>query len=94
MKLLARAYPILVFAATGPLVACGDPGIFDRIGPRSETAASAAWPRLAETPPAPPLGVFTEEAPDPAIGDALQIEAAAEAEAADRRRRAVSGPVE
>lgn len=94
MKLAKCAYPIAAVAATGLLVACADREVFDRVGPRSDVAADAAWPRLADTPTPPPLGVYTEDAPDPAIGDQMQIEAAVDAERAERRRAAVEGPVE
>lgn len=75
--------------------ACGDPEIFDRVAaPESAAVASAPYPKLADTPVAPPVGVYTEAAPDPANGDAALIELAAEAETGERRRKAVEGPVE
>ena len=77
------------------LSACGDPEIFDRVAaPESPDVASAPYPRLADTPPAPPLGVHTAATPDPANGDAVLIDLAAEAETSERRRKAVEGPVE
>lgn len=80
--------------ATGPLVACGDPGIFDRVAPKVRAEVRAAdWPRLADTPPAPPAGVYSAATPDPAIGEATRIDLAIAAETAERRREAVSGPV-
>lgn len=75
--------------------ACGDPEIFDRVAaPEGADVASAPYPKLADTPPAAPAGVYTAAAPDPAKGDAALIELAAEAETSDRRRKAVEGPVE
>lgn len=88
-------YAIIAVAATGLLVACGDRAIFDRVAPeRSAAAATADWPRLADVPAAPPDGVFTPGSPDPAKGEAVQIDLAVAAENAERRRQAVSGPVE
>ena len=95
MILRRGAYSLFALLATGLLVACGDPDIFDRVSPeRSEAAKSAEWPKLADTPPAPPLGVYTEAAPDPAVGEAVQIDLAVSAENAEARRAAVAGPVE
>jgi len=75
--------------------ACGDPEIFDRVAtPESPDVAAAPFPKLADTPAAPPTGVFTAATPDPANGDAALIELATEAETSERRRKAVEGPVE
>lgn len=75
--------------------ACGDPEIFDRVAaPESATVAGAPYPKLADTPPTPPAGVYTAAAPDPANGDAALIELAAEGESSETRRKAVEGPVE
>ncbi len=75
--------------------ACGDPEIFDRVAaPESSAVAAAPYPRLADTPPAPPVGVYNTASPDPARGDAVLIDLAAEAESSERRREAVEGPVE
>ncbi len=75
--------------------ACGDPGIFDRVAaPESASVADATYPKLADTPAAPPLGVYTAAAPDPANGDTALIELASEAESQEARRKAVEGPVE
>lgn len=91
------AYPRLLTIALLPLAlaACGDPGIFARVdAPESADVAAAPWPRLADTPPAPPQGVYDETAPDPAIGAATRAELAARAESMRTRRRKLSGPVE
>lgn len=75
--------------------ACGDPEIFDRVAaPESAGVAAAPYPKLADTPPAPPVGVYTAAAPNPANGDATLIELAAEAQTQETRRKAVEGPVE
>ncbi|MEL7466760.1 MAG: hypothetical protein AAFN79_21985 [Pseudomonadota bacterium] len=88
-------YNLLALLATGLLVACADTEIFDRVAPeRSETALASDWPKLADTPDTPPQGVYTERAPDPAIGEAVQIDLSVAAESAETRRRAVAGPVE
>lgn len=88
------AYLLLALMATGPLVACGDPDIFARVAPpATDEKRAAVWPKLAEIPPAPPKGVFTAAAPDPATGDAIQIDLAVAAEEAASRNVALSGPV-
>ena len=75
--------------------ACGDPEIFDRVtAPESPGVAAAPYPKLAETPSAPPAGVYTAASPDPAQGDAILIDLATEAETSEIRRKAVEGPVE
>ena len=75
--------------------ACGDPEIFDRVAaPESPDVAEAPYPKLADTPPSPPQGVYTAAAPDPANGDATLIELATEASAAESRRNQLAGPVE
>ena len=96
MLMLQRSmYNLLALLATGLLVACGDPDIFDRVAPeRSDKAVAADWPKLADTPETPPAGVYTEAAPDPATGEAVQIDLSVAAESAERRRQEVSGPVE
>ena len=95
LMLQRNIYGMILLLATGPLVACGDPEIFDRVAAdRSEVAANSAWPKLADTPATPPVGVYTEAAPDPATGEAVQIDLAVAAENAEIRRKAVSGPVE
>lgn len=89
------AYLIVALVATAPLVACDDARIFDRVDPGAGgDARKADWPLLADTPATPPQGVFTEAAPDPATGEAMQIELTLAAERAERRRRAIAGPVE
>lgn len=91
------AYRAFILVASGLLVAavagCAGTGpeIFDRLPP--SRAVAAEWPDLADTPPAPPPGTFTASVPDPARGEALRVDLAVELEAAERRRRAVSGPV-
>ena len=88
-------YAMIPLLATGLLVACGDPDIFDRVAPeRSDAATTTEWPKLADTPVTPPAGIYTEAAPDPAAGEAVQIDLAVAAENAETRRKAVSGPVE
>ena len=75
--------------------ACGDPEIFDRVAaPESPEVASAPYPKLADTPSAPPVGGYTSATPDPANGDTALIELATEVETSERRRKAVEGPVE
>ena len=89
------AYLIAAALTSAPLVACSDADIFDRVaGPQSDNVAAADWPRLESVPAAPPLGIYTDATPDPALGDAAQIELTVAAETAETRRKAVEGPVE
>ncbi|MEM8752572.1 MAG: hypothetical protein AAGF90_06320 [Pseudomonadota bacterium] len=95
MRIFRCGYPIVTCIAIAPLVACADVAVFDVVGPaENPETASAPWPKLADVPPAPPQGVFTPGTPDPAAGEAVQIELAAEAENAEARRKAVEGPVQ
>ena len=87
-------YSLVACLATVILAACADRAVFDQVGPRSDETAAAEWPRLADTPPTPPQGVYTTSAPDPATGETVQIDLAVAAETAERRRKAVEGPVE
>ncbi len=75
--------------------ACGDPEIFDRVAaPESARVAEAPYPKLADTPPAAPVGVHTAATPDPANGDAALIELSSDAAAAEARKSRIEGPVE
>lgn len=87
------AYLSFALLASAPLVACvGDgPEIFDRM-PLNRMSGEN-WPHLADIPPTPPQGVYNAGAPNPSKGEAVQIELAIAAEAAERRRVAISGPV-
>ena len=87
----ARLVAVFGFLA---LSACGDPDIFARVAPpEGEGVAAAPYPRLADAPATPPLGVHTKAAPDPANGDAVLIELSAEAETQEIRRKKIEGPV-
>ncbi|QIE56853.1 hypothetical protein G5B40_16265 [Pikeienuella piscinae] len=101
-RLKRGAYPTFALVASGLLVASlgacvgSGPEIFRKV-PVSATVtdeSNADWPRLADIPPAPPPGVHTDATPDPALGDAAQIDAAVSAEAAETRRAALAGPIE
>ncbi len=91
------AYRGIASLASGLLVASlagcvgTGPEIFDRMPP--SRAAATDWPHLADTPTPPPAGVYTEAAPDPARGEAVRVDLAIAAEAAERKRQKVSGPV-
>ncbi len=101
---LARAALALTLAAA--LAACGTARLFTGTEmPESPGVAEAPWPRLVDTPEAPPPGTWTEDVPDPAVGVATVVEltevalsGAARAETlappvlteADRRRLATS----
>lgn len=94
LKSRRATYLIFALLATGPLVGCGDPGIFDRVETTGEAPANADWPRLADTPTPPPAGVYDDAGPDPAAGAAVRETLAASAETAASRSERLAGPVE
>ena len=68
------------------LAGCGGDGLFRTYDlPESPDVATAPWPRLVDTPPAPPTG--SPAAPDPAEGRAVAAELETEARALEEARR-------
>jgi len=59
----------------------------------SADVAGAPWPRLVDVPPAPPPGRYDAGVPDPTTGAAIDAALSARTARAERRRRALSGPV-
>lgn len=88
----ARAIVSLALAAT--LAGCGSARLFSGIdAPESPDVAEAPWPRLVDTPEAPPPGTYTEDVPDPAVGVATVVELGEAARGAQARAAALSPPV-
>jgi hypothetical protein len=73
---------------------CGSARLFTGIAlPESPEVAAAPWPRLVDTPEAPPPGSYTADVPDPAQGVAVTVELGEAAREAAGRARALEGPV-
>ena len=76
------------------LAGCGSAKLFNAHPvPESETAAAAPWPRLVDTPAAPPKGTYTAEVPDPAEGVATAAQLGLAAGDAATRAAALNAPV-
>jgi hypothetical protein len=76
------------------LAGCGSARLFGAY-PVAETpgAAEAPWPRLADTPAAPPKGTYSEAVPDPAVGIAAAAQLGIAARDAAARAEALGAPV-
>ncbi len=71
---------------------CGSSNLFRSFDlPESPDVAAAPWPRLVDTPAAPPVG--SPGIPDPAIGMAVAADLAEAARAAEARAKELDGPV-
>jgi len=76
------------------LSGCGSAGLFrDYPTAESPDVAAAPWPRLADTPAAPPKGEYGAGVPDPATGAAAIAVLSAEAQASAARAAALAEPV-
>ena len=85
---------LAALALAAALAGCGSGRLLSGIDvPESPEVAKAPWPRLVDTPAAPPVGSYTEAAPDPAIGAAILTELTAAANAQAARAQALAGPV-
>ena len=86
-----------IVAAAAVLSALGGCGTVELFGkydlPESPEVAAAPWPRLVDTPPAPPVGVYSPAVPDPAEGVVAQSDLGVAAAGANARATALSGPV-
>jgi len=77
-----------------PLAGCGSSGLFRTHDvPESPGVADAPWPRLVDTPSAPPKGAHGAGIPDPAAGAAVTADLGAVAQDAATRAAALSDPV-
>lgn len=84
---------IAALALATLLAGCGSARLFSGTAqPESPDVAEAPWPRLVDTPEAPPPGTYTAAVPDPAVGVATVVELS-EAARAGARRAAALEPV-
>lgn len=84
---------IITLALATLLAGCGSARLFSGVpAPESPDVAGAPWPRLVDTPEAPPPGTYTAAVPDPAFGVATVVELS-EAARAGARRTAALEPV-
>ena len=87
-----RALAALILAAL--LAGCGTARLFTGTEmPESPEVAKAPWPKLVDTPDAPPPGTYTEAVPDPAIGVATVVELSEAARRAEARAEELAPPV-
>jgi hypothetical protein len=85
---------VAVASALAALSGCGTVELFGRYNvPESPEVAAAPWPRLIDTPAAPPVGVYSAAVPDPVEGVAAQSERGAAAAGAEARAAALAEPV-
>ena len=93
-RLCCTAQIVAALAAAGLLSGCGTVGVFGKYDlPESPEVAGAPWPRLVDTPAAPPVGVYSAAVPDPAAGALTETELAAAAAEASARAATLSRPV-
>jgi hypothetical protein len=73
---------------------CGSAKLFG-VHPEAESPDPAGfeWPRLVDTPAAPPKGQYSAAVPDPAQGTAVEVELHIAARAAQERAEATAMPV-
>lgn len=94
MTLRQRTAQIVAPLAVLALAGCGTVDLFGEYDiPESPDVAAAPWPELVDIPEAPPVGTYTQDVPDPAIGVAAQADLGHAATAANSRAAALSGPV-
>ena len=76
------------------LAACGTSDLFGTYDvPESADVEAAPYPRLVDTPEAPPAGVYTAGVPDPAQGYAALTELGLAAQQANARATALAAPI-
>ena len=91
MKRLCCTAQIVALAL---LSGCGTVELFGKYDlPEGPDIESAPWPKLSDTPAAPPVGTYTDKVPDPATGIAIQIDLAAAGAAAAKEAEALAEPV-
>lgn len=91
---VTRARAIVSLALAAALAGCGSARLFSGIdAPESADVAEAPWPRLVDTPQAPPPGSYTEDVPDPAVGVATVVELGEAARQARARAEVLAPPV-
>jgi hypothetical protein len=82
------------FVLLASLAGCGSARLFGAY-PVAETpgAAEAPWPRLVDTPAAPPKGTYSDAVPDPVTGVAVAAQLGIAARDAAARAEALAAPV-
>jgi len=91
---MRRAGPIAAVILSAALAGCGSTALFGKYPEvESPEVADAPWPRLVDTPEAPPPGRYTPAVPDPARGYAAEIALGAAARAAGARAAAIAPPI-
>jgi hypothetical protein len=81
-------------ALAAPLAGCGGAALFvEHPLPESAAVDAAPWPRLVDTPTAPPKGTYTAAVPDPAVGVATATDLHQAARDAAARAVELEAPV-
>ncbi len=84
----------LVAALAAGLSSCGSVAIFGEYDiPESPQVAVAPWPKLVDTPAAPPVGTYTAAVPDPAEGVLTQADLGAAGAEANARGAGLAAPI-
>jgi hypothetical protein len=90
----AQIVAAAALAGAAMLAGCGTVELFGKYDlPESPEVAAAPWPRLVDTPAAPPVGVYSEQVPDPTEGVAAQADLGAAAAGANARAAELAPPV-
>ena len=93
-RFCCSAQKVAAIAALVALGGCGTVELFGKYDlPESPEVAAAPWPRLVDTPEAPPVGVYSPAVPDPAEGALAQTDLGAAASSANARAARLSAPV-
>jgi hypothetical protein len=93
-RFCCTAQIVAALAGVVALSGCGTVELFGKYDlPESPHVASAPWPRLIDTPDAPPVGVYSPAVPDPAEGALAQTDLGAAAARANTRAVALAQPV-
>lgn len=84
----------LAAALVSALPGCGTSDLFGAYdAPESADVEGTPYPRLVDTPEAPPPGVYTATVPDPAQGYAALTELGLAAQQANERATALAAPI-
>jgi hypothetical protein len=91
---MQRLWCTAQFVAALALSGCGTVGLFGEYDlPEDPAVEAAPWPRLVDTPTAPPVGEYTDAVPDPTRGEMVNRRLTAEAAVAAVRAGELAGPV-
>lgn len=93
-RLCCSARIVAVVLCSAGLTGCGSVALFGKYDlAESPEVAAAPWPKLIDTPAAPPVGVYTPSVPDPAEGAQAQKDLGFAAAAATSRAAQLARPV-